>query len=240
MANEVPSVISRTPGLIDLGIPVEPGVQRYRIRGHQTLDDAYGPTNGVGGLGSISILEADAQSYFRSPAIRKMQPPRVVEESYRNQTRIQFDIMDYQAPANLLPDDKETLFLRMEKFHVALAGYLAEGPILLIPAPGFFGTRFPSITCAGSAPGVQATAGDILPAGAMHLVFTASVGEITIENLNPATSLYVSFGKNMTAMEIAGMFSITHTGEFNEILFASPLTGTAITFSFVAKLVNAG
>jgi len=240
MANEVPSVISRSPGLIDLAIPVEPGVQRYRIQGHRTLDDAYGPTYGVGGLGPIDILDAEAQSFFRSPSVRNMRPARVVEESYRNQTRIQFDIMDYQSVANLLPNDKQALFLRMQKFHVATGAYLASGPILLVQPPGFFNTRFPSFTCAGSAPGVKAVAGSVLPIGAMHLMFTASVGEITIENLNPATSLMVSFNKDMVAMEIAGMFSITHKGGFNEILFASPLDGVATSFSFVAHLTNAG
>jgi len=240
MANEVPNVISRVPGIIDLAIPVEPGVTRYRIRGHRTVNDAFGPTGGVAGAGSIIILEAQSGSYFRSPSILRQKPARIVEESYRNQTRIQFDILDYKAPTNLLPNDEQFLFLRMEKFHVAPAAYLAQGPILVIPPPGFYNTRYPSITFGAKAPGNQALPGVIPPAGSMHLVFPYSVGEMTLENLNSSTGLLFSFGKNMPMMEVAGLVSITHTGEFSEVVFANPQNNVSLAFAFVVQIVNAG
>jgi len=241
MARDVPSVIRREPHLIDLAIPIEPGVTRYRILGSQTLNGAYGNAHGVPGPAvPTTILEAQSGEYFRSPSVRRRRPSPIVEESFRNQTRIMFDIMDYQGPGNPLPVDDQPLFLRMQKFHVATGAFLPQGPILIVPAPGFFNTRYPSFSCSGSAPGILCQFGGVMPADALHIVFTAAVSAITFENLNAATSMMISFNKKMTTMELAGAGLFTHNGELDEILFGSPLNNVAINFSFAARFVNAG
>lgn len=237
----VPNVLLRSKNLIDLTIPVSPGVEAYRLKGSRNLNDAFGTAGGVVGAGADLLFDVLTRSYFRSPSIERRNAG-VVEESFRDLTRIIFDLEDYQGPGNNLPLDNEILFLRTLEKHVATGAFPGtdEGPILVVPPRGFFGLKKPGLTLSGSAPGLQGMRGMFPPAGSMHLVLPAYAESITIMNLNPTNSLLISFGQGMPLMEITGLSSISPDGEFGEIFIVSPLNGSAVDFSIFAEIVNFG
>lgn len=238
MQNVMVYSLDRSRDLVDLSIPEKAGVTKYRLRAHYNLNDAYGSTNGVGGSGTVALFDVTAGTFFRSRsvALRGLR----AEESFRERTRIQFDPADYHTPGSGLPLNEDMIFLRVQEYSTATGAFLPEGPIKILPPPGFFKEQFPALTLAGKAPGVTAVAGGVPPAGSMHLVFPRYVKDVFIFNLNPSNSLLVSYGRRMPMMEIAGLTSIAPDGEFNEMYLASPLTGAAVEFSIQAQIVNAG
>lgn len=230
--------LDRSSEMIDLAIPEKVGVTSYRLRTHYNLNDAYGPAFGVGGTGTAVLVDVPTGTFLRSRsvALRGVH----AEESFRERTRIQINLADYYTPGSGIPLNNDMMFLRVQEYSTAAGAYLPEGPIKVIPPPGFFSVRFPSLTLSGKAPGVSALAGSIPPNGAMHLIFPRYVKHVFIFNLNPANSLMVSYGERMPMMEIAGLTAIDPEGEFNEVFLASPLAGSAIEFSIQAQVVNSG
>lgn len=238
-----PNLIERFPRRISLSIADHPQISGYRLRGASTLNDAYGNGHGVPGAapGPYLITDVLAGTFFRSPTLARNRVG-VVEESYREQTRILLDIMDYQGPAvvNLLPVDGDVLYLRLQDYDRALAGLTPLGPIFIIPPPGFFSMPHPILTFAGDAPGVVALNGAQPPPDSMRIFMPNFVGTAEIHNLHPTNSLMVSFGDGQPMVQITGASFVTAPGNFNEINIASPLNNAAIPFAVTAQITNYG
>lgn len=158
----VAEIVERTTRLIDIKLPKDPRVPQYRLWGAHTLDDAYGAPTGsaVTGAGAVQILEVMRGEYIRTPGLVK-RGAGLVEESFRNMTRVKFDIEEFSDPG--LPQDDEFLFLRVQEYNLAQGdfgtvqgaidtGNPILGPIKVIPSAAYFGNPTAAITIAGTAP----------------------------------------------------------------------------------------
>lgn len=230
--------VGRSEHIIDLAIPGTAGVAKYRLSAHRYLNDAFGAIGGVGGSGTVTLFEVRAGTYFQSPSVARRGIH--VEESFRERTRVQFDLADYYTAGSGLPTSQQIVFLRVEEWHEAAAAYLPKGPIKIIAPPDFYKEPFPALTIAGKTPGLVAKAGELPPASSMHIVFPHYVKNVHIFNTNSSNSIMVSYGMQMTMMEVTGASSISPDGEFNEIVLANPLSGNAVEFSIQAQIVNSG
>jgi hypothetical protein len=236
-----PNLIERFKNRISLAIAKNPQISSYRLRGASLLNDAYGNGHGVPGAvgGPDLITDVLAGEFFRSPTLARNRVG-VVEESFREQTRILLDIMDYQGPGNILPVDSDTLYLRLQDYDVALGGLTPLGPIFIIPPPGFFSMPYPTLTFAGDAPGVIATNGNPPPPDSMRIFLPNFAGSAEIHNLHPTNSLMVAFGDGQPMVQITGASFVTAPGNFNEIIIASPLNNSAVPFAVTAQITNYG
>ena len=236
-----PNLIERFPGRISLSIARNPQISGYRLRGASILDDAYGNGHGVPGAaaGPFLITDVLAGDFFRSPTLARNRVG-AVEESFRDQTRILFDIMDYQAPANILPVDSDVLYLRLQEYDRALGGLTPLGPIFIIPPPGFFSMPLPTLTFGGNAPGVVAVNGRQPPPDSERIFLPNFAGSAEIHNLHPTNSLMVAFGDGQPMVQVTGASFVAVPGNFNEIIIASPLNNSAVPFAVTAQITNFG
>lgn len=221
--SSTPNILDRKVNVVELSIPVKPGVSKYRLRGHKTLDGAF--------VGTVAMMEAESGIQTRSPGLRVSGRNRTMGETIRGYTRIALDPDEFTALSPSLPTDRETLFLRVEDFDLALGGYLPPGQILIVPPADYFGVQNSTISLFGTAPGLSALPGEYPPLGAMSfgLPLYSTSGEIT--NLDGADALLVSFGEGqlMASIPAGGSFPIDD-GSVIEVFLASA-SGNPIEFS---------
>jgi hypothetical protein len=233
MRGIVASIRERLPNHIDMVIPAEAGVSQYRIRAANTLDTAASGTTDV-------VFTVSSKEFFRSPGVatRKHHIPH---GSGRDKvvTRAIFDPMDYYDPTtaatDVIPQDDDILFMRIERYLDALDDWEAAGPInVILPAVSMRVGR-PILTLYGTAP-VAGTAGSKPPETAMHIHLPAYTAEMKIINLHATNNLLIAFGTGQT-------FSVVPPGGDVRLSSANAtemLIGSdgACTFSAFLTLMN--
>jgi hypothetical protein len=86
----VPSILDRSKGYMTLQFINDPDILGYRIRVSNSLNNAYGAFNGVGGVGTEAIFDINRGQTLRTKAIR-LKGLGVSGDITRGQTRATYD-----------------------------------------------------------------------------------------------------------------------------------------------------
>lgn len=235
-------LIERSTGLVDVQLPKDPRVPQYRLWGARTINDAYGaPTaSKITGTGPSAILEVRRGESIRSPWL-VMRGAGLVDESFRNQTRVKFDPEEFASvPGSGLPQDHQFLFMRVQEFNVTQGAFATIqgavdngdpvfGPISVIPNAGFFGSLIPAIALAGTAPANTTCTFGNLPVfhddwqapNPLHLILPRRARAIQIRSFT-TTGLLVSFGPGMPMTRVLNTEPLLiSAGNVKDIFLAS-------------------
>jgi hypothetical protein len=224
----VPRLTTHSPGFVELVMRNSADVSAYRLRAANTLDLAF--------TTSTEMVTVARGTTYKSRTLRQK---RLGTSIYTNRglTFVQYDPEDFWVGGGNLPHDADTAYLVVEEQNAA-GVFRPEGPILVIPPPGFFTTTRPALIVAGSAPNVAASPTGIPPAGALHFVLPRFADSTTVTNSDAATSLYISFGENSAEMEILyGQSVLLPDGAVSDVFIRGG--GAAVTFSIFFAIVNA-
>jgi len=217
-------LVERHPGVVDLAIKNRAGIASYVVSGALTLDAAYAGTTTM-----QTLLKGRS---YRSRTLARNKR-NLVEESHRGMTRFSYDPNDYVSAS--LPSDAHMGFIRVAEVTVAGTN-LGEGPILVLPPPGYFTTGRSSLVVSGTAPNVAGLANNFPPPDAMIVDFPKFTDNVTVYN-DSAVSLYVSMAPGAPEVEIP-------TGETMELLQAGATLlylrggGATAAFRISTVLVN--
>lgn len=216
-----PSLLTRSTHIVDLMIRTDPNILRYRVRGHNTLDGAF--------FGSVEMFTAEKGRHYRSATLLA-NGTGVCADTKRGMTRITFDPADFAPLSPSLPRDDEVLFLRVEDYDIAAAGYLPPGQILIIPPPRHFGVQDSTITVTGSAPGGLGALPGMNPQavpGLMSFGLPLYSTSATIKNLDGTSNLLVSFNKGMPLVPVPpGDTADVYDGSVVEVFLAAEGSGS--------------
>lgn len=234
-------VLQRSPHFIDLIVRNSPEASAYRLWLSRSVNDAYGTiaNSGLTGTGGLAALEAQAKKTAQSRTIVR-KGVGTVAEVIRDQTRFQFDVEDFIAPAAgpaipLVPSDDEFLYARVQERRLATGAWLAvpggaannanepyKGPILVIPTSSFFGRAAGVVALEGLAPAGSDCAAGSVPVydpsmqkpPPMHIVMPRPMGSVTIYNREAAggDNLLVTFGRGMPMIKVVPGGSVQPTG----------------------------
>lgn len=222
-----PRLTQRHANFVELVFRNQPGVLGYRVSAADTLDTAF--------AGTTAMFVVGAGSTFQSTGLKRRRLGTSVY-SNRGLSIAQYDPEEYWVAGGVLPHDAGASYLRVEEIGPS-GTYHPEGPILIVPPPGFFVTTRPNLTVSGTAPNVAATTTLVPPAGALHFVLPRFADSITITN-NDAASLFVSFHAGLPEFEVRGQSMLTlPDGAVSEIFIRGE--GASVPFSMFIAVVNA-
>lgn len=183
--SSIPRMITRYDRQVELTLPHNKGIGWFQVGAANTLDTAF--------AGTTAMFTLPSGGTFRSPGITTRRLGRT-QNNNRGLSWMLYDPEDYWVPAGTLPHDNGLSFLRVSE--VAHNGVVTpEGPILIVPAPGFFVTPRPHLSVVGTAPMLANTADFTPPTGAMHFILPRFADYVDIYNKDAANPLFVSFGE---------------------------------------------
>ena len=246
MRGIIANVRERQPNYVDMIVPQEAGITQYKVGTADTLNDAYGNDNGVGGTGVVDLFEIGSGSEYRSSTIRKNKL-HIAHGAGRDRgvTRMIFDPSDFFDPADATPNDDQLMFMRISQYSEALGAYEDAGPInIILPKHSLQGVR-PVLTLHGTAPalGAASAGGEYANESAMHFHLPMFSSSVYVKNTATAggANLHVSFNPGMPMIEIApqdtlGLYDVN----VMEILVScdATLAADAINFNMVFGLQN--
>lgn len=219
------SLIERHPGVVDMSIRKRAGVRSYVLGAALSLDTAY--------AGTTALATIRIGTSFRSRTLLRNRI-NTVDESNRGLTRIALDPVDFASAT--VPGDPNICFYRVAE--VDLAGNnLGEGPILVVPPPGFFTSGRAVLNLNGTAPNVAGLGNNLPPPDAMIIDFPKFADKLEVFNTG-AASLFVSFGAGTQEIEIT---TTSREVKFNEVGASEVYirgNGATVTFRMIASLVN--
>lgn len=219
------SLLERHSGAVELAIRNRAGVRSYVIGAAVSLNAAF--------AGTTTLLTIGQGQSFRSISLQRSRR-NVVEESRRGLTRISYDPVDFASAT--VPGDPDISFIRVAEIDIA-GVTLPEGPILVVPPPGFYGSGRSSLLLNGTAPNVAGLANNLPPLTAMRIDLPRFADEITVFNDDGATSLFVSLGPGSQEMEVPFGTNITFPeAGSTEILIRGE--GGTVAFRIIAAIVN--
>ncbi len=228
MIGVVPSILSRSSGLVELSIR-NTEATHYRISAHNTLNGAH--------TGATALFTVQKGGSFRSATLRQ-KGLGLNMDSNRGLTRIAFDISDFNdagggAAGPTVPLDEQIIYLRVEESMDEGATWLDPGPTLVIPPPEFYRSPNPALVLSGTAPDIAATIGQPIPAGALHIVFPKFTMDITVRNHGTtgaaAGDMWYSIGHHHPAGRIEADDWWFGAASYREILLSG--NGAAADFS---------
>jgi hypothetical protein len=174
-------MIERHPSVVDLAVQSNPAHQSYTFGAATTLDLAF--------AGTTAMFTVRRGRTFRSPTLQRNRI-NMVGETNRGLTRVSYDPKDYVSAT--VPGDSDISFVRVAPTdHAGIL--LPEGPILVVPPPGFFVAGRANLTLNGTAPSVTGLPTLLPPPGTMLVDLPKFATEITIHN-DGAAPLAVAFG----------------------------------------------
>tara|TARA_X000000950_G_scaffold288778_1_gene407330 strand:- start:7283 stop:8023 length:741 start_codon:yes stop_codon:yes gene_type:complete len=203
MRGIIGNIRERHPNLIDMTVTKEAGILQYRVGASNSLNGAYGADNGVSGTGTTDYFEVASGAEYRSTTI-KQNKPHVAHGAGRDRglTRMIFDPDDFFDPAEEVPSDNQTMFMRVEKYSQALGAYEPKGPINIVLPKHFLQGVRPVLTLYGNAPAIASSAGEFPAEGAMHFHLPMFSSSIYIDNLSNTNELHVSFSPGMPTVVV--------------------------------------
>ena len=231
MRGVIGNIRERLPNFIDMSITKEVGVTQYRVSAANTLNHAYGNTNGVGGTGTVNMFTAQSGIEYRSPTVRKKKL-HIASGSGRDRkvTRMLFDLADFFDPvaAPKIPADNQTMFMRVQKYSEALDDWEAQGPINIVLPKHFLQGVRPVLTLHGNAPAIASTAGEFPSEDAMHFHLPMFSTSYNIQNHSEDHALHVSFNPGMPTVLIpAGETFAMYDVNVMEVLVSSDADAAA-------------
>lgn len=218
--------IGRHQGVVDLAIFNNPTYRAFRVNGGMTLDDAFNA--------SVAMMTVPVGQGYRSRTLRRS-GKYGVDDSSKGLTRIVFDPNDFASAS--LPGDDQVGFLRAQGIdHGGVAQ--AEGPILVVPLPGFFSSENISLPVKGTAPSVAALANGYPPPDALWMRTPRVCGDVTVVNAEvaPGSSLHVSLA-GMPEFEIPAGTTFTFKNA-GAVLFSFRGQGGTVAFRATFAIVN--
>jgi hypothetical protein len=244
-------IVDRSENYASVFFRDRPGIRGYRIRVAKTLDEAYGPLNGVGAVGTTAILDVPAPGgFFRSRSIRG-RGWGILDEATRGQTRAMFDLDEHRIGFEAtVPPDRDVAFARVQVATDATGGFplgfpggafpgtlASQGPIVVLQNPGWFSTPRPAVSLSGTAPNIAtAVAGGIPPADSMHFRVPAYGDSLVFINHSTTDPIFLSMGPGIPFMQIDPSSQFSHTsGQKDSLLIAA--NGANPTFSALISTV---
>jgi hypothetical protein len=217
-------LIERHPGVVDLALRNRAGISAYRVGSAVSLDAAYAGTTEL-----ETILQGRT---FRSRTLKR-NGINFVQETNRGLTRVTYDPVDYASAT--VPGDTDISFVRIAEVDGA-GTVLPEGPILVVPPPGFFAFGRAVLNLNGTAPDVAGRANNLPPADAMRVDLPKLADEVTIFN-DDAVSLFIAFDLGTQEIEVPAGESLTFVeAGVSEIFLRGG--GAVAIFRLISALVN--
>lgn len=251
-----PNVLDRSEGFARIQFINDEDILGYRIRVANSLDNAYGPFNGVGGVGTTALFDVLRGQSFISKTIRQ-RGTGILGETARGQTRAVFDPNEFFGLSPEVPSDDNLWFLRIQVSTVAtaaIAGSVQTGfpggafpgtanasdqsKILIMRDPGFNSVPRPAISLSGTAPNLAgATPG--LPAPPEALVFgvPAFADAIVITNHSATDPLFFAVATDQPLMQVNPNSSLSHASGMKDDLVFCAAAGNP-TFSLLISTVT--
>lgn len=250
----IPNVIERFTAYAKLQFRNNPDILGYRVRVANSLDNAYGPTNGVGGVGTTALFEVLRDRVLVTKTIR-LRGTGVSGDTTRGLTRAIFDPNEYFGLTPEVPPDSALWYLRTQVSTVstaAAAGSVQAGfpggvfpgtasaadqsDILIMQDPTFFSVPRPALTLYGTAPDVGAVPGLPAPAEAMRFHVPAFADAMVITNHGGAP-LFFAVGADQSLAQVDPGTSFSHaSGMKDELVLAAD--GANPNFSIVVSTVT--
>lgn len=238
----IPSILDRAPGLALLMFRNSPDIVAYRVRVANSLDNAYGTSNGVVGNGTEILFDVPRGGFFRSDS---MAGRPTFDTSRRGQTIALYNPNDfYNPPATVVtPPDVQLSFLRVQArftggaFPVT-ATNLNQSAIAIMADPEFFTVPRPAISLGGTAPNLAAaTLGLPPPPEALFFHVPAYGDAMVVINLDAAAPLFISMGRYQPLAQVSPQSSISHaSGMKDEIAICA--NGANPKFAIFMSLVS--
>ena len=249
----VPSILDRSKGYLTLQFINDPDILGYRIRVANSLNNAYGPFNGVvptAGTGTEAIFDVNRGQTLRTKTIR-LTGLGVSGDTTRGQTRATYDPNEvFNPPTTLVvPPDNQLAFMRVQVRTVAAPAFPGgafpgtadetnQSKILIVQDPRYFEVPRPALTLAGNAPTLAtAVAGLPAPPGALVFGVPAFADAMSITNHDAANPLFFAAALGQPLMQIDPLTTITHaSGMKDELVFCAAAGAPA--FSMIVSTVT--
>ncbi len=188
----VPNLTLRYSHQVELVMPHRPDLRGFQVSASDTLDGAF--------AGATPMFEVRSGGTYRSPSIRARRLG-LTSETNRGLTRVLYDPEDFWAGGATLPNDYEQGYVRVAE--VAVDGTVGpQGPIYVVPPPGFLNTPRPALTLRGTAPSVTVPSNFLPPATAMHIVLPQFADNVRIQNLSTTDELLLAFGEGQPLITV--------------------------------------
>ena len=244
-----PSVLERSKGFMLLQFVNDPNILGYRLRVANSLNEAYGPFNGLPILlaGTTALFDVDRDYTFISKAIR-VRGTGISGDTTRGQTRATFDPNEYFGLSPQVPPDSALWFMRTQIRTVAAPAFptglppqptpLNQSIISIVQDPDFFSVPRPALTLYGTAPNLAgATPGLPAPPEAMAFGVPAFADAMVLTNHDAVFPLYFAAALDQPLMQIDPQTSISHaSGMKDEMVLCS--TGGNPDFSILISTVT--
>ena len=252
----IPNILDRAKQFANIQFINNEDILGYRLRVANSLDNAYGPANGVGGVGTTALFEVLRDRTFISKEIRQ-KGTAISGDTTRGQTRATFDPNEYFGLSPVVPPDNNLWFLRVQVSTVATAavagsvqaGYPGgvfpgaatdadQSKILIMRDPDFQSVPRPALSLYGTAPSLAtAVPGLPDPPGAMVFGVPAFADAIVITNHDPALPLYFAVAEDQPLIQVDAATSISHaSGMKDDLVLCS--TGGNPNFSLLISTVT--
>jgi hypothetical protein len=231
----VPSILDRSKGYMTLQFINDPDILGYRIRVANSLNNAYGAFNGVGGVGTEAIFDINRGQTLRTKAIR-LKGLGVSGDITRGQTRATYDPNEFFDPptTTVVPPDNQLTFMRIQIRTAAAPVFpggafpgtftaLDQSKIIIIQDPRYFEVPRPALSLYGTAPALAgAVPGLPAPPEAMVFGVPAFADAMVITNHDAALPLYFAVAIDQPLMQIDPQTSISHaSGMKDELVICS-------------------
>lgn len=247
----VPSILDRSTGYLTLQWKNDPDILGYRVRVADSLNNAYGPFNGVvptAGAGTEAIFDVSRGQTLRTKAIR-LKGTGISGDITRGQTRATYDPNEFFDPPTtaVVPPDNQLIFMRIQVRTTAnptfpggafpgTANAIDQSKILIVQDPRFFEVPRPALTLHGTTPAIAAAVPG-LPAPPESLIFgvPAFADAMVISN-HGGDPLYFAASPDQPLMQIDAGTSISHaSGMKDELVFVSTAN---VPFSVIISSVT--
>jgi|GEM_PF-1479795 len=241
-----PNVLDRSKGFMLLQYINDPNILGYRVRVANSLNEAYGPFNGLplALAGTTALFDVDRDCTFISKAIRQRRTG-ISGDTTRGQTRAIFDPNEFFGLSAQVPPDSGLWFVRTQirtvaspAFPGAPADNTNQSIIDIVQDPEFFSVPRPALTLHGRAPDLPGAApGSPAPPQAMVFGVPAFADAMVITNHDAAFPLYFAAALDQPLMQIDAGTNISHaSGMKDEMVICS--TGGNPDFSLLISTVT--
>jgi hypothetical protein len=240
-----PNVLDRSKGFMILQYINDPNILGYRVRVANSLNEAYGPFNGLplALTGTTALFDVDRDRTFISKAIR-FRRTGISGDITRGQTRAIFDPNEYFGLSAQVPPDSGLWFVRTQIRTVASPAFpigadnTNQSIILIVQDPEFFSVPRPALTLHGRAPNLAgATPGLPAPPQAMVFGVPAFADAMVITNHDAVFPLFFAAALDQPLIQVDPLTSISHaSGMKDEMVICS--TGGNPDFSMLVSTVT--
>lgn len=204
----IPNILERATERLRIQYKNNSDILGYRVRVANSLDNAYGPDNGVGGAGTFALFDMDRDRGFISKEMRRKKLNRAWTATARGQTMALFNPNEYLGLDPVVPSDGQLLFVRTQVRTQAspafpgAANNLNQSDILVVRTPDFNSVPRPAITLGGTAPSLAGvTLGLPAPEEAMVFHLPAYGDAMVLTNHGPG-DLYYSVGYGLPLVRV--------------------------------------